>query len=161
MEIVGFLTLATLVIKIVGVIKAIGKDTTYVATMAVTWEVGIAVLFLAAEAEVTEHLVPPGFSVALGVMDVASVILAGLILGSTGAFAYDYKKARDNTDSASEPSILSTTPTEYIPLGCNCGKNKNRYQVKVGGKIVFVSSNQATAQSVANRYPGGEVVEIV
>lgn len=106
MEAVGFLALATTVIKIVSVIKSIGKDANYVVTQAITWVVGIAVLFLAGQAEVTATLIIPGFGMTLGTMDAASVILAGLVLGSTGAFAYDYKKARDNTDSATEPTLL-------------------------------------------------------
>lgn len=106
MEAIGFLALAALVVKVVGVIKALGKDNNFVLTQCVTWAVGVAVLLLAGQAEVTQALVIPGFGVALGTMDVASVILAGLLLGSTGAFAYDFKKARDNTDSAVEPSLL-------------------------------------------------------
>ena len=106
MEVVGFLALATLVIKLVSVIKAVGKDNNYVTTQVVTWVVGIAVLFLAGQASVTETLMIPGFGITAGDMDAASVILAGLVLGSTGAFAYDYKKARDNTDSSVEPSLL-------------------------------------------------------
>ena len=107
METVGFLALAALVIKVVSVIKAIGKDANYVITQVVTWAVGILVLFLAGQAEVTQSQVIPGFGMTLGTMDAASIILAGLVLGSTGAFAYDYKKARDNTDSASEPNLLT------------------------------------------------------
>ncbi len=106
MEAVGFLALAALVIKVVSVVKALGKDANYVVTQVVTWSVGIAVLFLAGQAEVTQSLVIPGFGMTLGTMDAASIVLAGLVLGSTGAFAYDYKKARDNTDSATEPTLL-------------------------------------------------------
>lgn len=107
MEIVGFLALAATVIKIVGVIKALGKDTNYVVTQVVTWVVGIAVLFLAGAASVTEGMVLPGFDMAVGAMDAASVIIAGLVLGSSGAFAYDVKKARDNSDTAVEHSLLT------------------------------------------------------
>lgn len=112
MEIVGFLALATLVIKIVGVIKAIGKDTNYVVTQVATWVVGTAVLFLAAAAEVTQHILLPGFPTPLGSMDGVSVVLAGLVLGSSAAFAYDVKKARDNSDSATEPALLGGPSTE-------------------------------------------------
>lgn len=44
-------------------------------------------------------------------------------------------------------------------MGCGCGKNKQRFQVQVNGKIVFTTGNAATAAAVARRYPDGVVVE--
>jgi len=113
METVGFLALAATVIKIVSVVKAIGKDTNYVATQAATWAVGVAVLFLAGAASVTANLELPGFEgTPLGSMDAASVVLAGLVLGSTAAFSYDVRKSLDNSDSAVEASLLRDAPGE-------------------------------------------------
>lgn len=106
METVGFLALAALVVKVVGVIKAIGKDSNYVITQAVTWAVGVAVLFLAGQAAVTEAIMLPGFATPLGAMDAASVVIAGLVLGSSAAFAYDVRKSLDNSDSAAEPKLI-------------------------------------------------------
>lgn len=114
MEALGFAALAALVIKIVSVVKAIGKDNNIVATQVVVWAVGIIVLFLAGEADVTSGMVIPGFSdIHLGDLDAASIVLAGLALGSSGAFAYDVKKAVDNSDSATEPALL---PGETGPV---------------------------------------------
>lgn len=110
MEALGFLALAALVIKITSVIKSIGKDNNMVVTQLVVWVVGIIVLFLGAEAEITETLIIPGLTATpLGDMDTASIILAGFILGSSGAFAYDVKKAIDGSDSATEPALLEYT----------------------------------------------------
>lgn len=109
MEAIGFLALATLVIKIVSVIKAIGKDTNLVVTQALVWGVGIAVLWLASVADLTEHLVPPGFSAPLGALDGASIVLGGLILGSTGAFGYDATIGRNRT----EPALLPGVPPNH------------------------------------------------
>lgn len=111
----GFVALATLVIKIVTVVKSIGKDTNAVVTQVVVWGVGIVVLFLAGEADITRHMTIPGLSdLAIGDMDAASLILAGLILGSSGAFAYDVKKSIDNTDSSTEPALLSNSSNVTI-----------------------------------------------
>lgn len=106
MEVFSLLTLAALVIKIVSVIKAIGKNNNLVLTQVVVWVVGIGVLLLAANSGLTAGIsiftgAPP-----LGDLDIGSVVLAGLALGSTGSFAYDYKKARDNADSAVEPALV-------------------------------------------------------
>lgn len=103
MEVFGLLTLAALVIKVVSVIKAFGKDPNLVITQTSTWFVGIAVLFLAAYSDLGENI--EVFGTRLGDFDALSIVLAGLALGSTGSFAYDYKKAHDNTDSAVEPSL--------------------------------------------------------
>jgi hypothetical protein len=108
MEALGFVALAALVIKVVSVIKAIGKDNNMVVTQLVVWVVGIVVLFLGGEADITSQMVIPGFSaVPISDLDAASVILSGLILGSSGAFAYDIKKAIDSSDRSTEPSLIS------------------------------------------------------
>lgn len=44
-------------------------------------------------------------------------------------------------------------------MGCGC-KNKDRYQVVVNGRIVFSTTTQGTADAVAKRYPGSEVVYV-
>jgi ethanolamine utilization microcompartment shell protein EutS len=108
MEVIGYLSLAALVVKIVGVVKSFGKDWNYVLTQVVTWVAGIAVLAVGAQASVTEDLAIPGVSVPLGLLDGWSTVLVGLVLGSTAAFGYDVKKAIDSTDSAAEPSLLSS-----------------------------------------------------
>lgn len=114
MEVFTLLTLAALVIKIVTVIKSIGKDNNMVLTQLVVWVVGIAVLILAANAEITEGIVVFNGAPPLGDLDFGSIVLAGLALGSTGSFAYDYKKARDSSDSATEPALLRRAVRKQI-----------------------------------------------
>lgn len=106
MEVFTLLTLTALVVKIVSVIKSIGKDNNMVATQVVTWVVGVAVLGLASQADITRAIVIFQGAPVLGDLNFASLVLAGMSLASTGSFAYDYKKARDSTDSAAEPALL-------------------------------------------------------
>lgn len=112
MEVISILMLATLVIKAMTVVKAIGKDWNMVLTQVAIWGLGIAVLFLASHAVVFSGLTPFDGGPAIGDYDGSSIILAGLVLGSTGAFAYDWKKAKDGTDSAAEPPLLNIAPKQ-------------------------------------------------
>lgn len=114
MEVFTLAMLAALVIKLVTVIKAVGKDNNMVLTQVITWVVGILVLFLAANAQLTEHIVIFTGAPVLGDMDAASIILAGLALGSTGSFAYDIKKSIDGQDSATEPALLPAASTKPL-----------------------------------------------
>lgn len=104
------LMLAAAINKTVSVIKAIGKDTNLVVTQLVVWAVGIVGILLASQAEVMASLVIPGIGITdpLGELDFASLVVLGWVLGSTGSFAYDFKKARDSNDSAREPALLAS-----------------------------------------------------
>ena len=44
-------------------------------------------------------------------------------------------------------------------MGCNCGKNRTRYEVRQGAKVVFTTGQKLVADSVAARYPGSTVVD--
>lgn len=99
--------LAALVVKIVSVVKSLGKDRNAVVTQALTWAVGVAVAFLAAHADLTSALVVADRQ--LGSLDAGSLVLVGLSLSSLGSFAYDVKKSVDGTDSAAEPRLLPPT----------------------------------------------------
>lgn len=109
MEPLTLTALAALVVKITSVLKAAGKDWNYVVTQAVTWVVGILVLVLAANADLTENLVLFDGAQRLGVLNGASLVLAGLAFSSLGSFAYDVKKAVDVSDSAAEQRLLPPT----------------------------------------------------
>jgi cadmium resistance protein CadD (predicted permease) len=105
MEELSVLMLAAAVNKTVSFVKAFAnKDWNTVITQAVVWVVGICLLALAAHAMIAENMVI--FSARLGDWDGSSVVLGGYVLGSTGAFAYDWKKARDNTDSSKETPLV-------------------------------------------------------
>lgn len=106
MEVVSIVMLASLVIKAMTVVKAFGKDWNVVLTQVGVWVVGIFVLWLASQAGVFSGFTPFAAGGPIGSYDFASIVLAGLVLGSSGAFAYDVKKAVDNTDSASEPKLI-------------------------------------------------------
>lgn len=110
MEAIAILTgLAFAVNKTVSVIKSFGKDTNAVVTQVLVWVLGTAAIWLAGQASITENLVIDGLGIenALGQLDIASVVLAGWILGSTGSFIFDFKKAVDGSDSAAEPKLLA------------------------------------------------------
>lgn len=106
--VVVFAGLAFAINKTVSVIKALfNKDVNSVVTQVVVWAVGFGGLSLAAHAAVTSAFALPGFTQPLGDLDAASLGLLAWILGATGSFAYDLKKAVDGTDSAAEPRLLS------------------------------------------------------
>lgn len=105
MDALTLAVLGTLVVKVVSVVKSIGKDNNAVVTQLVGWAVGIGVAFLAAHAQVTSDLVVFGAH-RFGDLDGGSLVFAGLSLASGGSFAYDVKKALDYSDSASEPRLL-------------------------------------------------------
>lgn len=93
--------------KIVTVIKGISAKSYNLAfTQVLVWVVGFFILLIATKAQVTQDLVVPGLSDPLGDLDFFSVIVLALVTGSTGSVVYDFKKAIDTSDSASEPRLL-------------------------------------------------------
>lgn len=100
MEVITLASLIALISKIVTVVKSIGKNSNIVLTQLLTWAVGVGVLALAANADVTK-----GFQIfsghTLGSLDFASIVLLGLSYASGGSFAYDFKANRNP-----EPSLL-------------------------------------------------------
>lgn len=108
MEVIAILTgIALAVNKTVSVIKAItNKDMNGAFTQVLVWVVGIAAVVLAAHATLTESMIIPGLNVTLGSLDTPSHVLLGWILGGSGSFAFDIKKALDNSDNAVEPSLI-------------------------------------------------------
>lgn len=106
METVTLLMLAASVNKIVSTVKAIGKDNNMALTQLVVWVVGTIMLALAAHATITGDITPFAGAAPLQDFNAWDLILGGIMLGSTGSFAYDWKKARDNTDSSTEPPLV-------------------------------------------------------
>lgn len=100
--------LAFLANKVVSTLKNLTHADTRSAafTQLVVWAVAIGVIVLASLAEVTETFIVPGTTDPLGDLDLASLFLVGLIAGSSGSVVYDFKKAIDNTDTASEPPLF-------------------------------------------------------
>lgn len=109
METLTLVALAALAVKVVTVIKSIGKDNNKALTQVVTWLVGFGVMLLGAHAQVTSDLVVLG-SYRLGDLDVGSLFLAGTALSSVGSFGYDGLKAVDNTQTAADPPLTKLPP---------------------------------------------------
>lgn len=106
MEIFGLAALVALGMKVVSLLKFLRSGWTDDAfTQVVTWVVGVVIVFLAAEADITQDVALYGTT--LGAANVASKILIGMSLLSIGSVLYDFRKARDNTDSAIEPNLLT------------------------------------------------------
>lgn len=102
--------LALAVNKTVTVLKAFGKNWNTVATQALVWVLGTLAILLAAHAKVTTDALVPGTPWTFGALDGSSIVLLGWVLGSSGSFAFDIKKAIDNGDTAVEPKLLTTAP---------------------------------------------------
>lgn len=101
MEAFTFAALSALIIKAIGIVKAFGKDWNYVATQVATWIAGVVTILVACHSAIVTAFAPQ-----LTNLDVGAQVLAGLMLASSGSFAYDVKKAIDGTDSATEPRLL-------------------------------------------------------
>lgn len=108
METIALLAgIAFAVNKTVSTIKAIiNGDLNGSVTQLLVWAVGAAAVVLAAHASLTSELVVPGIERTLGSLDTASHVLLGWILGGTGSFAFDLKKAIDNSDNARETPLI-------------------------------------------------------
>lgn len=104
MDVITLTALAALVVKVVSVVKSLGKDNNAVLTQVLTWGVGVAALLLAGHSHFGHDIAFSGINASS--MNFADAVLAGMSLSSVGSFAYDVKKAVDNTDSASEPALL-------------------------------------------------------
>lgn len=106
MDVIGVAALAALVIKVMTVVKSFGKDWNKVVTQAVTWVVGVAVVWLAGAADVTASL-PLWDAHTLGSLDGGSIVLVGVELASLGSFGYDVRKSIDRGDTAVEPPLVA------------------------------------------------------
>lgn len=73
-------------------------------TQVVVWLVATLVVWLGAQANLTETLTLIGDR-PLGALDVGSVILAGLLIGSGASSTVDIKKAIDGSDTARKPPL--------------------------------------------------------
>lgn len=106
MEVMTVAALAALVVKVMTVVKSVGKDNRSAATQVVTWVVGVGVAVLGAHAQVTQDLVVFG-SYRLGDLDTASLVLAGLSIASLGSIVgHDLPSAIDSTGTVAEPPLL-------------------------------------------------------
>ena len=107
MEITALIVLATLATKIIDVLKYLqARDWNGVFTQVSVWAAGVIVIFMAAQAQAFEGVQVPSIDQALGLLDFWSLVIVGLSITSLLSTVYDFKKAIDNTDSASVPALL-------------------------------------------------------
>lgn len=111
MEVMTVAALAALVVKVMTVVKSVGKDNRAVVTQVVTWATGIGIAVLAAHAKVTSDLQVFG-AFRLGDLDASSLILAGISIASLGStLLHDFPNAIDSTGSVVEPKIGPAPPS--------------------------------------------------
>ena len=104
MEFIPLIAALALAVKIVDFVKYISnRDTNGIITQLAVWVSGVVVVFLLAATDFADGVEVAGMT--LDSLNVWSQVLLGLTLGSTGSFAYDFKKSLDNTDSAVMPTL--------------------------------------------------------
>lgn len=75
-------------------------------TIVVAWVVGLVACWLFGQSEFGESLVIPGFTVPLGAMSFADLLLAGLVVSSTAQAFNEVKGAIDGNISTAKPQLL-------------------------------------------------------
>ncbi len=104
-EVISAAAVISLSIKFTDFLKYLtNRNVNAAVTQAVVWLGGILAVALASAAKIANGVDLGG--VQLGNLDLWSAVFVGLGLSSTGSFLYDFKKARDNTDSAATPNLL-------------------------------------------------------
>lgn len=113
METVSLITSLALIWKVVDLVKyAKDGDKNGVITQLMAWLTGVGLAFLLGAADMAANWDIGG--VILSDINAASKILLGLVWGSGASAIVDFKKARDNTDSAAVPPLLHDRP-DNIP----------------------------------------------
>jgi hypothetical protein len=109
MEIVPTVALAALVWKFVDFLKYLfARDWNGVVTQIIAWAAGLGAVWLAAATRF-------GASISIGDMSLAGLngsekVFIGLLVTSIASSVYDFKKARDNSDSATVPPLIQRAP---------------------------------------------------
>jgi hypothetical protein len=105
MDAITMITLATLVWKLVELIKnAVNQKWDPVFTQVVVWIAGVVVVWIAAQANVAATI--DIWGTALDQLNFASLVLVGLSISSFGSAAVEVKKAVDSNDSATQTSLI-------------------------------------------------------
>lgn len=107
MEVFTLASLIALGMRVVSFLKyARARDWNATFTQACVWASGVALVFLAGAADVTNKLILFKGVPTLSDINSASKILLGLMLLSLGSQVYEFKKAFDRNDTAAEPALL-------------------------------------------------------
>jgi hypothetical protein len=104
----GALALVKAVVDLVKYFKA--KDTNGYVTQVATWAAGVGSVYLLKYSDVADTFKLGAGAVTLDTASTATVILAGLGLGSGAMLVNDVKKALDNNDSAAKPDLIGPPP---------------------------------------------------
>ncbi len=105
MEFVPAVFMVALVWKLVDLVKYVRNgDVNAALTQLTTYAAGVGVAFLFAATQWADGIMIG--DAALSSLSGASLVVAGLALASTGSALYDFKKARDNSDSAATPKLF-------------------------------------------------------
>lgn len=103
MDFAPLLAAVALIWKIVDFVKYLRvRNVDAVVTQLGVWVAGVGVTLLLAATNYSDGIVIGDLP--LGELNLASLILLGLSIGSTASVLVDAKKAVDNTDSAAVPS---------------------------------------------------------
>lgn len=103
MDFAPLLAAITLVWKIVDFVKYLrARNVDAVVTQLGVWIAGVGVTLLLAATNYADGIVIG--DLALGNLNLASLVLLGLTIGSSASALVDVKKALDNTDSAAVPN---------------------------------------------------------
>lgn len=103
--------------KLVDFVKFVrARDTNGIVTQLAVWVAGVVVVFLLAATDFAD-----GIAIgdkALGSMNAASLLFIGLgFVGSSASVIYDFKRARDNTDTAATPMLVPTSEPTVPRVG--------------------------------------------
>ena len=116
-QVIALTAIAFLGNKIIELLKYLrNKDWNAAFTLAAIEVTGVIVMLFAAAASVTETIVLPGTSAAIGSLDTASVVFLGLVITSLSSKLYDFQKAIDGGDSAKQPPLLGPETPPADPL---------------------------------------------
>jgi len=106
----ALVALALAASQVFGLVKyALAKDANGVVSNVVYFVATFALLLLAANSSWTENLVIPAIGVQLATLDIGSLVIVSLGAYGVGGFLFDRTKARDDSQSAAQPSLLNGT----------------------------------------------------
>lgn len=107
MEFVPLIALGVLLWKLVDFFKFLrAKDWNAVVTQAIVWVCGIAVVILFAHSAFGDAI-PVFNGLTLSGLGATEQAIVGLTVSSAGSVGYDFKKARDDSDSAKTPPLTN------------------------------------------------------
>jgi len=109
MTVVIFAALIWKVIDFLRMLANFKNQKSGIITQLTAWVGGVLIVILGAHAEVTKALILPGSTQTLGSLDIASLIILGLLISSFASSLVDVKQAVDSSDSSAVPSLLGST----------------------------------------------------